>query len=98
MENNTDYKDIYYWYRGRIAARITQISKVNPDFYFSRVDIESPYYREVLQSRITNYLLNFHENERTSELKSLANEMQNNKMNYDYYYFFVRLLSLDSYN
>jgi hypothetical protein len=98
LENDNDNKDIYYLYKGRIAARLTQVPKINPDFYFSRVDLESPYYREVLHSRTTNYLLNYSKDERTKKFKNLANQMEKDEMNYDYYYFFVRLLSLDNYN
>jgi hypothetical protein len=98
LKDKDDYKDIYYLFKGRLAARITQVPKINPDFYFSRVDLESPYYDEMLQSRVANYLINFRGDERTDKFKSLAEEMDSNKLNYNYYYFFVKLLSLENYN
>lgn len=98
LENDNDYKDIYYLYKGRITARITQVPKVNPDFYFSKVNPESPYYREVLHSRVTNYLINYRKDERTEKFRTLVNQLEKEEMNYDYYYFFVKLFSLDNYN
>ncbi|MCG7379914.1 hypothetical protein MH215_23205 [Paenibacillus sp. ACRSA] len=98
LQDREKYKDIYYLFKGRITARITQVPKVNPDFYFSRVGLESPYYNEMLQSRVINYLINFKGNERADKLTSLANEMEDSKLNYNYYYFYVKLLSLETYN
>ncbi len=98
LKHDNNNKDIYYLFKGRIAARITQVPKVNPDFYFSRVDPESPYYREVLHSRITYYLINFNGDERKEKFSNLVNQMEKDEMNYDHYYFFVKLLSLENYN
>ncbi|OWA34013.1 hypothetical protein B9G55_16890 [Saccharibacillus sp. O16] len=98
IEEDTKFKDIYYLYKGITIEQITHLPKENPDFYYDKVNSESPYYEKALKERISFYYRTYKGKDLSTNLNNLLGELESNHFTYSPYYYFLRLSTLENYN